>query len=68
MPIMNPRKRFPSVDVLDKDGEKPWVCLGWRQSLWTTYPDGWQFQLYAGNAAPDRATFWQAREPPAATP
>jgi len=38
--------------------------LGARQSLWTIYPDGRQFQLYGGNCRTDPSTFWQAREIP----
>ena len=40
------------------------VTLTYRQSLWTQYPDGRQFQLYFGNTILDPATFWQAREIP----
>ena len=40
------------------------VTLTYRQSLWTQYPDGRQFQLYFGNTIIDPATFWQAREIP----
>ena len=38
--------------------------LGARQSLWTLFPDGRQFQLYGGNCRTDPSTFWQAREIP----
>lgn len=38
------------------------VTLTYRQSLWTQYPDGRQFQLWFGNTVIDPATFWQARE------
>ncbi|MEI6647159.1 MAG: hypothetical protein WCP12_14070 [bacterium] len=38
--------------------------LGYRQSLWTQYPDGSRFALYFGNTIIDPATFWQAREIP----
>ncbi len=40
------------------------VTLTYRQSLWTQYPDGRQFQLYFGNTILDPSTFWQAREIP----
>ena len=40
------------------------VTLTYRQSLWTQFADGRQFQLYFGNTILDPATFWQAREIP----
>jgi hypothetical protein len=40
------------------------VTLTYRQSLWTQYPDGRQFQLYFGNTILDPSSFWQAREIP----
>ena len=40
------------------------VTLTYRQSLWTQYPDGRQFQLWFGNTILDPSTFWQAREIP----
>ena len=48
---------FTRWEYIDSD-------LGFRQSLWTMYPDGRQFGLYFGNTIPDPATFWQAREIP----
>jgi len=40
------------------------VTLTYRQSLWTEYPDGRQFQLWFGNTILDPSTFCQAREIP----
>ncbi|GEM_PF-1928947 len=40
------------------------VTLTYRQSLWTQYPDGRQFQLWFGNTVLDPATFCQARAIP----
>ena len=40
------------------------VNLTFRQSLWTQYPDGRQFELWFGNTILDPATFWQVREIP----
>ena len=51
------RLLFTRWEYVDSD-------LGWRQSLWTQYPDGRQFGLYFGNTITDPATFWQAREIP----
>ncbi|MCU0983240.1 MAG: hypothetical protein MUF25_29120, partial [Pirellulaceae bacterium] len=51
------RLLFTRWEYVDSD-------LGWRQSLWTLYPDGRQFGLYFGNTIVDPATFWQAREIP----
>ena len=51
------RLLFTRWEYVDSD-------LGWRQSLWTLYPDGRQFGLYFGNTIVDPATFWQAREVP----
>lgn len=40
------------------------VTLTYRQSLWTQFPDGRQFQLWFGNTILDPSTFWQAHEIP----
>ena len=40
------------------------TTLTYRQSLWTQYPDGRQFQLWFGNTIVDPATICQAREVP----
>ena len=40
------------------------VTLTYRQSLWTQYPDGRQFQLWFGNTVLDPSSFYQAREIP----
>ena len=51
------RVLFTRWEYIDRD-------LTYRQSLWTQYPDGTNYQLFFGNTIRDVGTFWQARPLP----